>query len=616
MHNRLSVGLILVLVTCLPTVGALPPCGTEILGKSKRAMGGVAWDSIRTTHTRITIAAGGLAGEGESWQDNLTGRYRETYRLGLTSGAEGFDSTQVWSLDSSGQPRVEGAENARQSAVDKAYRVVMGYWYPEHSDAQIECPGDQAEQRGRFYVLRITPKGGRPFDLWIDAGTYLIDRTVEKGDTEIRSTYFSDYRTVRGVKVAFAVLSSNGDKQYDQRITLQTVEFNVPVRAAQFLMPAAPPPDFVIAGGKTATTVPFELLNNHLYVQVKLNGRGPFRIVCDTGAANIITPTLTKELGLRAEGALEGKGVGEKSEDFGLVKVQSLEIGDALFSNQVFMVFPIERFSATSGVEMNGLIGYEVFRRFVTKIDYEHSLITFTTPASFAYEGNGTIVPFVFNEHVPQVDGTIDGVPGQFDIDTGSGASIDLTGPFVRKHDLIRHYNATLEAVTGWGVGGAERSLLTRGNLLTLGHVEVSSPVTELSLQKKGAYASEYLAGNVGVGILKRFNLIFDYPHQQIIFERNANYDKPDVFDRSGMWLNSLGDSFEVMDVVKGGPAAAAGLTVGDKILAIDERPASQIRLPDLRSRFRNDRPGTKVRLTIGSGGETHETDLVLRDLV
>jgi len=68
------------------------------------------------------------------------------------------------------------------------------------------------------------------------------------------------------------------------------------------------------------------------------------------------------------------------------------------------------------------------------------------------------------------------------------------------------------------------------------------------------------VAGNVGAGVLKRFNITFDYPHQQLIFERNANYGKLDVFDRSGMWLNQSGETFEVMDVIAGGPGATAGL--------------------------------------------------------
>jgi C-terminal processing protease CtpA/Prc len=124
------------------------------------------------------------------------------------------------------------------------------------------------------------------------------------------------------------------------------------------------------------------------------------------------------------------------------------------------------------------------------------------------------------------------------------------------------------------------------------------------------------VAGNVGAGVLKRFNIVFDYPHQRLIFERNANYGKADVFDRSGMWINLSGDAFEVIDVIAGGPAAEAGLKVGDKIQAIDGRPVSQLSLPAVRLKFRSAAPGTKLHLTVQSGGSTRELDRVLKDLV
>ncbi len=614
MRNRLIAGLFLGLLTCLPAAAA-PQCAQEILVKAKQAAGGDSWDAIHSTYNKGKLTTSGLAGQAESWEDNLTGRYLEKYQLGPTSGADGFDGKLVWSQDSSGEPRAEGAENARQGAVDEAYRTAMAYWFPQRWPAQIECSGRKEEQGKTLHVLRITPQGGRPFDLWIDAATYLIDHTVEKTDIETRTTYLSDYRTVNGVKVPFAVRSTNGDTQYDQFVALEKVEFDAPLQEAQFRMPQPPPPDFAIAGGKSSTTVPFELFNNHIYVEVKLNGKGPFRVLCDTGGANIVTPTLARELDLKSEGALQGRGVGEKSEDVGLVKIQSLGVGEATLANQVFAVYPMEAFSAVEGTPINGLIGYEVFKRFVARVDYEHHLITLTVPSAFAYKGDGTAVPFQFNAHIPQVEGEIDGIPGKFDIDTGSRTSLTVLGPFAEKHDLAAHYGAKLEAVTGWGVGGAARGLVTRAKVLRLGKVEVHDPVTELSLQKKGAFVNPYVAGNVGAGVLKRFNITFDYPHQQLIFEPNANYDQPDVYDRSGMWLNQSGETLVVMDVVAGGPAAAAGLKTGDKILAIAGRPVSQLSLPAVRQEFKSE-PGTKLRLSIQSGEQKRDVELVLKNLV
>lgn len=123
--------------------------------------------------------------------------------------------------------------------------------------------------------------------------------------------------------------------------------------------------------------------------------------------------------------------MGEKSEDVGLAKIQTLQVGDAALTDQLFAVYPMESFASVEGVEDSGLIGYEVFKRFVVKVDYEHSTITLTVPAAFAYQGNGAKLPFISNVHIPQVDGALDGIPGKFDIDTGSRSCLDILKPFV-----------------------------------------------------------------------------------------------------------------------------------------------------------------------------------------
>lgn len=587
----------------------------SVLAHAKAAAGGEAVDRIRTLSTRLKLKLGGLEGTAQSWEDVRTGRFRSEAQLGPAREAEGFDGTTVWSLDSSGQPRKEEGDDALKGNADEAYRRTMAYWYPERWPGTIESLGEREDAGRKFQVLSILPKGGRPFEMWLDANTFLIDRIVEKGETETRTTFYSDYREVQGVRFPFALRSTNGETRYDQFLTVESVQINEPLEAARFAMPAPPAADFDIAGG-TSATVPFELLNNHIYVQAKLNGRGPFRLLCDTGGANIVTPDVARALGLKTEGALQGRGAGEKSEDVALTKVDSVALGGVTLSSQVFAVFPFETLSSAEGVKVDGLVGYELFKRFIVKVDYQNSRLIITLPSAFSHPGTGTAVPFVFNGHIPQVEGEIDGIPGKFDIDTGSRASLDLMAPFVEAHNLKAKYQPKFEAVTGWGVGGAARSAVTRASLLKLGPVEVRDPVTELTLQKKGAFTSQYVAGNVGAGVLKRFNITFDYTHQQLIFERNANDAQRDAFDRAGWWVN-LGDGFlEVLDVVPGGPAAEAGLKAGDRVFSVDGKPVSQISLPALRARLRSEAPGTKFSLSVGRDGVSREVTLTLRDLV
>lgn len=600
----------------LGTAHAAPPQVREVLSRSKQAAGGDAWDTVATLHTRFKAELGGLSGSGETWDDVRSGRSYSSIDLGPVKAAQGFDGKTSWVQDASGQTRLQDGAEAREAEANEAYRRVRAFWYPERWPATVEPGGEQTEGERRFHVVRIRPEGGRPFELWIDAATWLVDRVVEKGSVDTTTTLLSDYREVQGLKLPFASRITNGETRYDQLVTVESVEVNAALDEARFQKPAARVDDFAIAEGRTSTVVPFELLNNHIYVTVRLNGGEPLRFLFDTGGVNVVTPATAKELGLEVQGRLQGRGAGEKSEDVGLTRVQELRVGDVTLRDQVFYVLPMAGLEEAEGVEVDGLIGYEVFKRFVVRIDYAGSLLTFTLPAAFRETGAGTAVPFTFDGQTPQVQGELDGVPGTFSIDTGSRASLTLTAPFAREHGLEAKYAPRFEAMSGWGVGGGVRSAMTRAKVLKLGSVEVPGPVTDIARSEKGAFADRYDAGNVGGGVLRRFTVTFDYPNQRLYLEPNAAFPRPDSYDRAGLWLNRAGAELEVKDVVAGGPAAEAGLKAGDRIVAVDGTSAAEIRLPDLRVRLRTEKPGTPVRLTVRTGEATREATVVLRDLV
>jgi hypothetical protein len=597
----------------LPAARAADPAG--ILARAKEAAGGKAWDAVKTLHTRARIATSGLTGTADAWDDLRNGRFVDTYDLGAVTGAGGFDGKTTWSQDPSGQTRVDDSGDAREGSVDEAYRRSLAYWYPERRKAELSDAGDRSEGERAFHVLRIAPAGGRPFEMWIDARTFLIDRIVEKGARETRTTFLSDYRETQGLRLPFASRSTNGEAQYDQTATVEGFEVNPAIDEAKFQQPEGKTHDFSIAGGKTAATIPFRLLNNHIYVQARMNGK-PLQVLFDTGGANILTPAAAERLGLKTEGSIQVRGVGEGSESSGLVKVGEVALGDATVRDQVFLVLPLAGLAEVEGVEVDGIVGFEVLKRFVARVEYAQGRLTFLLPDSFQEPKGATAVPFTFDGQTPQVEGAVDGVKGLFTIDTGSRASLTLNAPFAAEHGLKAKYAPKVEAVSGWGVGGGVRSAITRAKVLELGVARVTAPVTDLALVQKGALANRYLAGNVGGGVLRRFDITFDYGHQRLYLQPNESYDRPDAYDRAGVWLNRVDGGFRVMDVVAASPAAEAGLKAGDTIVAVDGRSAKELPLPELRTRLRESAPGTRVQLTVKSGEASREVTVILRDLV
>lgn len=599
-----------------PLSGSVHAAGPrEALARAKAAAGGAAWDGVRSFHVKARISTGGLSGTAEGWEDVIRGRYLNTFALGSIQGAEGYDGKSPWSKDPSGQITVSDSGDAREGSVNESCRVARAWWYPERCPAKVEDGGERTEEGRLFQVARLHPEGGRPFEVWIDAATGLVDRTVEKASNETRINLLSDYRDVAGgLKLPFRQRSTNGEAKYDTLVEVESVEVNPEMDEARFAPPQVKADDFEIADGAGSAVIPFELINNHIFVNVFVNGQGPVRMIFDTGGMNVVTPDLAARLGLASEGAFQARGVGEKSEDIGLTRVRELRLGEVTLKDQSLFVLALKDMDRVEGVNgIGGIIGFELFKRLVVRIDYAARKLTLTRPGAFQPPGSAVAIPFTFDERTPQVEGKIDGIPGRFTIDTGSRTSLDLNGPFSRTHGLRQKYGARIEAVTGWGLGGPSRSAVAKAGTLELGGLRVESPVVHLSLQEKGALSDPYLAGNVGGGILKRFTATFDYGHQVMYLEPNGQ--TADAYDRAGLWINLAEAGYELVDVVAGGPAAEAGLKPGDTLLSLDGRSAKELPLSEARARLRQE-PGTRVRATVRSGGATREVDIALRELI
>lgn len=613
----LPIALSLVLTIALASSSAAADA-RAVLAAAKQAMGGAAWDEVIGLSSHATVKTAGLEGTIDQVEDVKRGRLVSRFALGPLTGATGDDGTIAWEQDASGQSHSIDAGDARLRALNDRYLRARGYWYPERWPAALEALGSRTEGERAYDVVKVTPEGTRPIELWFDAESHRLSRTVEKAALETMTTTFGDYRDVSGLAIAHAIDVTNGEAQYDQHLRIVEIAKVETLDDKAFAMPAPPPPDYTFGDGATSTVVPFELLNGHIFLNVMLDGKGPFSFICDTGGQNILTPEVAKALGLEVKGALQGRGVGEKSADVGFAKIQTLGVGGVTLADQLFAVFDLGEIRRVSGVPLDGLVGYEVFKRFVVRVDYEASRLTLTVPSAYPPGGAGVTVPFTFDGTHPQVDGSIDGVPGRFTIDTGSRASLDLLRPFAEKHGFATKIGKTVEALSGWGVGGPVRSRVGRGHELKLGDAVVGEPITMITLNEKGGFTDPYIAGNVGAGVLARFNLTFDYGKKTIVFEPNSRYAARDVYDRAGLWMNASDDraSFAVVDVTAGGPAAKAGVEKGDVIVAIDGKPVAELRLPDVRWRFRSAAVGSVVKLRIERAGATRELTITLADQV
>lgn len=563
-----------------------------------------------------SYAGDGLVGVVTYAYDRSTGDFVEASRIGPTDGGRGFDGRKAWMRDMSGATTLQDGGDTRQLPVNEAYRNANLWWNADRGGALISHLGIKAKGNHKYAVLRVTPQGGKAFEAWFDEGTHLLARTVENRGFQTITTTFANYRRVDNGLLASTLTTDDGSGgKYLKTENLSSVKLVVK-QPGEYSMPTVDLAKAGIDNNVGETTVPFKLLNNHIYADVLINSKGPFLCLVDTGGFATLTPTTAKSLGVMIEGQSNMGGAGAGLMAMSYARGLTFQIGALKIENQPAVVLPFTS-REVEGFDARGMIGFEVFRRFVTRIDYGSRTLTFTDPRKFKTMDAGTPVPFVFYHQLPEVDGSVEGIRGRFNIDTGSRLEITLTKPFVDAHDL-RSLNAKgVIAVDGWGVGGPVRSYVTRVSPITLGPVRINDVVAGLATQNRGGFADPNYEGNVGSGLLKRFVVTFDYGHEVMYLKP---LPKPVVdsgtYDHAGMWINASPVGFKIVALTEGGPAKSAGLKIGDEITKVDGVAAGSIPLSDLRRDLRDKDAGTRVALVVLSGDVTRAVVVTLRDQV
>lgn len=370
--------------------------------------------------------------------------------------------------------------------------------------------------------------------------------------------------------------------------------------------------------GASEATLPFTLIDNRIFVPVTVNGRGPYQFIFDTGGQNILDVAVARELGLKLESAEDASGAGAATEQAWRTDVDLATIGTVAMREQEFRVLSFDAIRRAIGFRrLDGLVGRELFERFVVDIDYAASRLSFAEPSVWRPAADlGQAQPLRLVYDIPALSIVVDGLSGLAVLDTGDRSSFTLFGPFVKRHGLRTRYAKKVQAVTGWGIGGPIPAEVTRVDRLEIGGRHIRDVVMRMPLLERGAFATSSAAGSIGTGVLKRFRVVFDYSRKRMFLAPNNAINAADPADRSGLWLSQSDAGFKVMSVVPGSPADQSGIKVDDVVTAVDGVETAKLFLVELRDRLKAAAPGTRIRLGLKTGTSTRDVTITLRDLI
>jgi hypothetical protein len=279
----------------------------------------------------------------------------------------------------------------------------------------------------------------------------------------------------------------------------------------------------------------FQLADSLIYMQASLNGSPPLWMMLDTGSSvTVFDEPVSKTLGMRFLGEGDAYGPGQGSaQKLAFTNHATLSFAGAELGDQTVATLPLEWFSREVGRSTDGFLGSNIFRNYVVEIDYANQVLHLYDPAAYSYSGSGQRLPLQFMwDNIPSVqaevmeqDGTA--IAGIFLIDSGATTAIWLTRTFSEAHPEFLSAQETIEVPNVIAVGGELSTHLGRVPAIRLGGFVVSNPLTQFSENTSGIWATPDLAGIIGAQMLRRFTVIFDYAHREMIIEPNEHFGDP-----------------------------------------------------------------------------------------
>ncbi|MBL8822499.1 MAG: aspartyl protease family protein [Planctomycetia bacterium] len=129
-------------------------------------------------------------------------------------------------------------------------------------------------------------------------------------------------------------------------------------------------------GTDAPAVVPFEIIGSkHMAVKIKINGKGPYRVIFDTGAPiSLISNKVAQESGLIKQKAGSKTFMGMN----GMIKIPDLQVGEVKAKDIQVIVMDHPTVNAIGEVvgPVEGIIGYPFFAKFRTTVNYQNKTLT------------------------------------------------------------------------------------------------------------------------------------------------------------------------------------------------------------------------------------------------
>ncbi|MGC3979309.1 MAG: aspartyl protease family protein [Paludibacteraceae bacterium] len=352
---------------------------------------------------------------------------------------------------------------------------------------------------------------------------------------------------------------------------------------------------------KKIASFPFEKVGSYVVLNVKVNNSSSLRLILDSGIKNTIITELFEDdnLELNYIDTVQLQGLGSERELNALYsKDNVLKIGKLQLPKSIVYFLREDVFSLSTmlGKKINGILGSDIFKRYVVDINYGLSRINIYDPTDYVASEKYEWLPMEIsaqNKMFINVNIKEESSEAYKNVkvllDTGAEAAAWFQT--IHEDNRVKVSEKYIYGVIGEGLNGEILGKFSRLKELCVGSYCIINPIVAFPDSNSITNAVQIAGrdGSVGSQVLKRFNMIFDYRNKRFYFTKSRLFHEPFEYNISGLELVQtilFYPVYEVNKVWKYSKAEKAGIKPGDIIFEINSEKTYFKTLPEIKKIF------------------------------
>jgi len=275
-----------------------------------------------------------------------------------------------------------------------------------------------------------------------------------------------------------------------------------------------------------AVEVPFDFYRNEIIVQVKVNGKGSYNMMLDTGTdPSAIDLNTAKAIGLKLNSiGQQGAGGGTSANLTYETELPLVELGTLKAKSVEALAIDLSKISERLGKPLHGILGHSLLNNRIVQIDYPKRVVRFYQKSPFSKTANQsdnskiTRLSFRYDDNI-LIDGvSVNGKKMTANFDTGSDETFKLTPDAVSVLGLSDEVSKA-QVSESVGYNGVAENRKGKLKNVTIGGISVDAP-TVLFFGKGAGRDKEPWGINIGNAFFKDFVVTIDYRSKTITLEK------------------------------------------------------------------------------------------------